>query len=70
LIGHPRRKSLGEDGRGLTKEESTKSPLGTNISTEENSNHHGGAIGTELSSWEKEIRRGELFWREKAMGRI
>jgi hypothetical protein len=30
------RKKIGEDGRGLTKEESTKSPLGTEISTEEN----------------------------------
>jgi hypothetical protein len=32
---------LGEDGRGLTKEGSTKSPLGIEFSTEGNSNHHG-----------------------------
>jgi hypothetical protein len=32
LVGYPRRKMLGEDGRGLTKEGSTKSPLGIEIS--------------------------------------
>jgi hypothetical protein len=30
---------------------STKSPLGTKISMEENSNHHGRGLGTESSSW-------------------
>jgi hypothetical protein len=45
---------LGEDGRGLTKEESTKSPLGIEISMEDNSNRHGGGLGIKSSSWERE----------------
>jgi hypothetical protein len=61
---------IGEDGRGLTKEESTKSPLGIKISTVENSNCHGSGIGTESSSWEKEIRSKELFWRERVTGQF
>jgi hypothetical protein len=56
---------LGENGRGLTKEESTKSSLGIMISMEENSNCHGGGLGTKSSSWEREKQSGELFWRER-----
>jgi hypothetical protein len=44
LVGHPRRKNLREDGRGLTKEGSTKSPLGIEFSTKGNSNSHGGDL--------------------------
>jgi hypothetical protein len=53
-VGYSRRKSLEEDGRGLTKEGSTKFPYGIKISTENNSNLHGGDLGTECSSWERE----------------
>jgi hypothetical protein len=61
---------LGEDGRGLTKEESTKSPLGIEISMEDNSNRHGGGLGIKSSSWEREREKQseKLFWREKVMG--
>jgi hypothetical protein len=53
-VGYPRRKTLGEDGRGLSKEGSTKSPREIEISTKENSNHHEEDLGTECSSWERE----------------
>jgi hypothetical protein len=52
----------------LTKEESTKSPLEIENTTEENSNHHGEDLGTECSLWEKEKPSVGLFWREKVMG--
>jgi hypothetical protein len=51
---------LGEDGRGLTKEESTKSPLGIEISMEDNSNRHGGGLGIKSSSWERERERNRV----------
>jgi hypothetical protein len=70
LVDHPRRKSHGGNGRSLTTDECTKSPLGTKISTKENSNHHGGAFGTELRSWEKVIKSGEPFWRENVTGQF
>jgi hypothetical protein len=40
-VGQPRRKNLGEDGRWLTKEGSTKSSLGIEFFMEGNSIHHG-----------------------------
>jgi hypothetical protein len=59
-VGYPRRKTLGEGGRGLTKERSTKSPLGIKISIE-NSNCHGGDLGAESHSWERKNQSVELF---------
>jgi hypothetical protein len=41
MEGHAIRKSLESDGKVPTEDESTKSPLGIEFSTEESSNHHG-----------------------------
>jgi hypothetical protein len=59
-----------EDGRGLTKDDSTKSPLGIEISTKKGSNCHGVGLGTESSSWRKSLRRGKLLRREGVTGEL
>jgi hypothetical protein len=65
LVGYPLRKTLGENGRGLSMEGSTKSPPGIKISMEENSNLHGGDLGTKSHSWVRKNQREKLFRREK-----
>jgi hypothetical protein len=56
---------IGVDGRGLTKEESSKSPLGTEISTEENSNCRRRPLGTKRSSWGMSWERERNYSRTK-----
>jgi hypothetical protein len=68
MEGHATRKSLESDGKVPTEDESTKSPLGIEFSTEESSNRHGGAFGTKRESWKVSLRMGKLLRREKVMG--
>jgi hypothetical protein len=56
-------------GKALTMDRNTKSPNGIEISMKDSSNRHGEDLAAK-SHLRRSLRMGELFRRERVMGRL